>query len=191
MGRRNKIGHPAHNHNFPWWVPPKLFPEKQQQNSGTTQGCIALREQKTNQLLPIQSPKLFPEQTIPIPQVHLAGPNLEQSCRNHHAGQAERPQGGSFVFSFPASIVNMVLIRDEEKGRRGYGGGGRGRLYTYRYAVTTRMIPALRWAVMRTILMFQEEVMDKVTRQCPQTTTFLKRKESRSGIEPRSFRLPA
>ena len=35
------------------------------------------------------------------------------------------------------------------------------------------------------------EMMDKITRQCPQTTTFLKRKESRSGIEPRSFRLPA
>ena len=33
--------------------------------------------------------------------------------------------------------------------------------------------------------------MDKVTTQCPQTTTFLKRKESRGGIEPRSFRLPA
>ena len=33
--------------------------------------------------------------------------------------------------------------------------------------------------------------MDKVTRQCPQTTTFLKRRESRSGIEPWSFRLPA
>ena len=32
--------------------------------------------------------------------------------------------------------------------------------------------------------------MDKVTRQCPQTTAFLKRKESRSGIELRSFRLP-
>ena len=31
---------------------------------------------------------------------------------------------------------------------------------------------------------------DRVTRQRPQTTTFLKRKESRSGIEPRSFRLP-
>ena len=29
--------------------------------------------------------------------------------------------------------------------------------------------------------------MDKVTRQCLQTTTFLKRNESRSGIEPRSF----
>ena len=34
-------------------------------------------------------------------------------------------------------------------------------------------------------------VKDKVTRPSPQTTTFLKRKESRSGIEPRSFRLPA
>ena len=33
--------------------------------------------------------------------------------------------------------------------------------------------------------------MDKVTGQCPQTTTFSMRKESRSGIEPRSFRLPA
>ena len=33
--------------------------------------------------------------------------------------------------------------------------------------------------------------MDKVTRQFSQTTTFLKRKESRSGIEPMPFRLPA
>ena len=37
---------------------------------------------------------------------------------------------------------------------RGYGGGGRRRLSTYRYTVTTRMNPALRWAVMRAILMF-------------------------------------
>ena len=85
----------------------------------------------------------------------------------------------------------MRLIRDGKKGGRGYGGGGRGRLYTYHYTVTTRMTPALRWAAMRAISMFQQEVMDKVTRQCPQTTTFLGRKESRSGIEPRSFRLPA
>ena len=70
-------------------------------------------------------------------------------------------------------------------------GGGGGRLYTYRYTVTTRMTSALGWAAMRAILMFQQEVMDKVTRQCPRTTTFLKRNESRSGIEPRSFRLPA
>ena len=40
-------------------------------------------------------------------------------------------------------------------GRKGYGGGGRGKLYTYRYTVTTRMTPALRWAAMRAIfLMF-------------------------------------
>ena len=56
--------------------------------------------------------------------------------------------------------------------------GEEGERYTFRYTVTTRMIPALRWAVMRAILMFQLEVMDKVTRQCPQTRTFLKRKES-------------
>ena len=42
-----------------------------------------------------------------------------------------------------------------EGGEGGYGGGGRGRLYNYRYTVTTRMIPALRWAAMRAILMFQ------------------------------------
>ena len=34
-------------------------------------------------------------------------------------------------------------------------------------------------------------VRDKVTRQCTQTTTFLNRKNSRSGIEPKSFCLPA
>ena len=30
-------------------------------------------------------------------------------------------------------------------------------------------------------------VREKVTRQCPQTTSFFKRKESRGGFEPRSF----
>ena len=34
-------------------------------------------------------------------------------------------------------------------------------------------------------------VRDKATTQRPQTTTSLKRKESRSGIEPRPFSLPA
>ena len=28
-------------------------------------------------------------------------------------------------------------------------------IYTYRYTVTTKMIPALRWAAMRAVLMFQ------------------------------------
>ena len=34
-------------------------------------------------------------------------------------------------------------------------------------------------------------VRDKVTRQCPQTTTFLTRNESRSGIESRLFSIIA
>ena len=71
----------------------------------------------------------------------------------------------TFSFLYPSSGVQhtwcltsteaVPLIRDGEKGG-GEGGmevGGRGRLYTY--TVTTRMIPALRWAVMRAILMFQ------------------------------------
>ena len=88
------------------------------------------------------------------------------------------------------STETVRLIRDGEKGGRGYG--GRGRLYTYRYTVTTRMIPALRWAAMRAILCFSRKRWTKSQlRLCPQTTTFLRRKERRSGIEPRSFRLPA
>ena len=47
------------------------------------------------------------------------------------------------------STETIRLIRDGGKGGRGYGGGGRGRLYTYRYAVSTRMIPALRWAAIK------------------------------------------
>ena len=61
--------------------------------------------------------------------------------------------------------------------------GGRGRLYTYRYTVTARMTSALRWAAMGAILMFQWEVVDKVTRQCPQTTTFFEEKG-----EPKRYR---
>ena len=34
-------------------------------------------------------------------------------------------------------------------------------------------------------------VRDKVTRQCPQTTAFLKKRQSRNGFEPRSLCLPA
>ena len=56
-----------------------------------------------------------------------------------------------------------------------------------RYTVTTRRTPASRWTAMRVSLI----VRDKVTRQCPQTTTFLKRKKSRSGFELRFFCLPA
>ena len=48
----------------------------------------------------------------------------------------------------------MRLIRDGENGGKGVWRWGRGRLYTYRYTVTTRMTSALRWAAMKAILMF-------------------------------------
>ena len=51
-------------------------------------------------------------------------------------------------------METIRLIRDGKKGERGYEDGGRGRLYTYRYTVTTRMTLVLRWAAMRTIVMF-------------------------------------
>ena len=49
----------------------------------------------------------------------------------------------------------MRLIRDGEKGGKGYRGGGEGD-YTpiATDTVTTRMTSALRWAAMRAILMF-------------------------------------
>ena len=47
-----------------------------------------------------------------------------------------------------------MLIRDGRRGGRGYGGGGRGRLYTYRNTATTRMTPASRQAAMAAIFMF-------------------------------------
>ena len=68
--------------------------------------------------------------------------------------------------------------------------GGRGRVYTYRYTVTTRTT-CIKMGSDESHFNVSLIVRDKVTRPCPQTTTFLKRKQSRSGIEPRSFRLPA
>ena len=55
------------------------------------------------------------------------------------------------------STETMRLIRDGDKGGRGYGGGGGGGGGDYipiAYTVTTRLTCALRWATMRAILMF-------------------------------------
>jgi len=88
----------------------------------------------------------------------------------------------------------MKLIRDGEKGGRegggmgvgdeggGWCGGGRGKC-TYRYTVTTRTSSDESPFSVSLI------VRDRVTIQCPQTTTcflYFKTKESRSGIEPRA-----
>ena len=53
------------------------------------------------------------------------------------------------------STQTVRLIRDGEKGGGGKEVEEEGDYHTYCYTVTTRMIPALRWAVMRAIqLMF-------------------------------------
>ena len=68
------------------------------------------------------------------------------------------------------------------------GGLGGGRLYTYRYTVTTRMTPALRWAAMRAILMF-----DNCEGQCHKTMStdhnFLRerRAEAVSNRDPSAY----
>ena len=51
------------------------------------------------------------------------------SVSKHGASRPQKPYG---------------LLGTGRRGERGHGGGRRGRLYTYRYTVTTRMIPALR-----------------------------------------------
>ena len=56
-------------------------------------------------------------------------------------------------------------------GRRGYGGGVRRRVYTYRYTVTTRMT-CIKMGSEESHFNVSLIVKDKVTRQCPQTTTF-------------------
>ena len=87
------------------------------------------------------------------------------------------------------STETIRLIRDGMMGGRGYGGGGRGRLHTYRYTVTTRMTSALRWATVRAILMFHN--CEGQRHKTVSTDHIFEEKGSRSGFEPRSPCLPA
>ena len=64
-------------------------------------------------------------------------------------------QPGSKHGAYQPQKPYSLLGTGRRPGEGGMEVGGRGRLYTYRYTVTTRMIPALRWAAMRAILMFQ------------------------------------
>ena len=56
-------------------------------------------------------------------------------------------------------------------GGRGYGGGGRERVYTYRYTVTTRTT-CIKMGSDESHFNVSLIVRDKVTRPCPRTTTF-------------------
>ena len=61
-------------------------------------------------------------------------------------------------------------------GVRRYGGGGTGRVYTYRYTVTTRMT-CIKMGSDESHFNVSLIVRDKVTRPCPQTTNFEKKGE--------------
>ena len=67
------------------------------------------------------------------------------------------------------STETIRLIRDGEG--RGYGDVGRGKVYTYRYTVTTRMT-CIKMGSDESYFNVSLIMRDKVTRPCPQTTTF-------------------
>ena len=78
-------------------------------------------------------------------------------------------------------------------GGRGYGGGGRGRVYAYLYTVTTRMT-CIKMGSDESHFNVSLIVRDKVTRQCPQTTTFEEKGEPKRPVSTRSpsaYRLTA
>ena len=52
------------------------------------------------------------------------------------------------------AVQTASYLSVEGEGVMEVGRGGEGYYYTYRYTVTTRMTPALRWAAMRAILKF-------------------------------------
>ena len=71
-------------------------------------------------------------------------------------------------------------------GGKEYGGGGRGRVYTYRYTVTTRMT-CIEMGSDDSHFNVSLIVRDKVTRLCPQTTTFEEKgepKQCRTEVLP-------
>ena len=84
-------------------------------------------------------------------------------------------------------------------GGRGYGGVGRGRVYTHRYTVTTRMT-CIKMGSDESHFNVSLFVRDKVTRPCPQTTTFEEKGElllyrteavSNGGLPLPAYRLTA
>ena len=105
-------------------------------------------------------------------------------------GRPPRLSHGSRALLTSTETIRLIKV-GEKRGKWVWRWGKR-RLYTYRYTVTTRMtVSCIKMGSDESHFSASLIVRDKVTRQRPQTTTFLKRKENRSGIGPRSFCLPA
>ena len=77
---------------------------------------------------------------------------------------------------------------DREKGVLGGGGGGIIYLSLHCHHQNDSCI---KMGSDENHFNFSLIMREKVTRHCPQTTTFMKRKENQSRFEPRSFCLPA
>ena len=75
------------------------------------------------------------------------------------------------VLNVHRNLKAYYNIRDGENGGRGYGGGGRRSVYTYRYTVITRMT-CIKMGSDESRFNVSLIVRDKVTRPCPQPTTF-------------------
>ena len=86
---------------------------------------------------------------------------------------------------------NRRLIRDGDKGGKGvWRCGKRERIYLSLHCHHQNH-SSIKMGSDESHFNDTLTVKDKVTRLCPQTTTFLKRKESRSRIELTPFSLPA
>ena len=87
-------------------------------------------------------------------------------------------------------VCAIRLKRDGEKGG-GYEGGGKREIKYLSLHCHHQNDSSVQMGSDESHFNDSLTVRDKVTRQCPQTATFSKRKESRRGIEPRSSCLPA
>ena len=76
------------------------------------------------------------------------------------------------------------------EGGRGYGGEGKNEIIHLSLPCHHQNDSCIKMGSEESLFTLSLVVRDKITRQCPQTTTFVKRKESRSGIEARPFCLP-
>ena len=80
------------------------------------------------------------------------------------------------------NCLRRGTAKDQDPGGWGWGGTT--------CTVTSRMTLTIRWAAMRAIFNVSLIVRDKVTKTLSKSNTFLKRMESRSGIEPKPFCFP-
>ena len=84
----------------------------------------------------------------------------------------------------------MVLnVHRNHKAYQGRGEGGRGRLYTYRYTVTTRMTPALKWAAILKFINCEGQTLSQTHQTVSTDHSFWteRRAEAKSNRGPSAY----